>query len=162
MNSYRDTADAFVHMAHRIVWASVATVQPDGTPRSRVLHPIWEWVGEEIVGWVATGKTPVKTAALAGQPAVAVNYWSPSQDTCSAECTSGWADDDVTRHRTWHLFADAPQPVGYDPKIIPGWDSADSPSFSVLRLEPFRLRVFPGTALLGQGGDVLQWHADGV
>jgi hypothetical protein len=27
-------------------------------------------------------------------------------------------------------------------------------------LEPWRLRVFPGTVLLGQGGDVLTWTAE--
>jgi hypothetical protein len=28
----------------------------------------------------------------------------------------------------------------------------------VLRLEPWRVRVFPGTVLLGQGGTVLTWQ----
>ncbi len=158
MSSYQDSGDAFIRMAHRIVWASVASVQPDGRPRSRILHPIWEWAGDRLVGWVATGKTDIKTAALAAQPALSVNYWSPSHDTCTADCIGSWADDDVTRHRTWRLFADAPQPVGYDPRIVPGWDNADSPGFCVIRLEPYRLRVFPGTVLLGQGGDVLHWH----
>ena len=27
----------------------------------------------------------------------------------------------------------------------------------VLRLEPYRLRVFPGSVLLGEGGEVLRW-----
>jgi hypothetical protein len=159
VHGYQDTATAFIHMAHRIVWASVATVEPDGRPRSRILHPIWEWAGDQLVGWIATGKTQVKTAALAAQPAVSVSYWSPSHDTADAECMATWADDAVTRHRTWHLFADAPQPVGYDPRIIPGWENADSPDFNVLRLDPYRLRVFPGTVLLGEGGDILRWHA---
>ena len=52
--SYQDTAEAFIRMAHRIVWASVATVEPDGRPRTRILHPIWEWVGDGLVGWIAT------------------------------------------------------------------------------------------------------------
>jgi Pyridoxamine 5'-phosphate oxidase len=159
MSSYQDTGDAFMHMAHRIVWATVATVQPDGQPRSRILHPIWEWAGDRFVGWVATSRTEIKTAALASHPAVAVSYWSPSHDTCAADCIASWADDAVTRHRTWHLFADAAQPVGYDPRIVPGWDSADSPGFRVLRLDPYRLRVFPGSVLLGEGGEVLHWRA---
>jgi hypothetical protein len=33
-------APAFVEMAHRIVWATVGTVDPAGRPRSRVLHPL--------------------------------------------------------------------------------------------------------------------------
>ena len=155
--TYEDTAEAFIRMAHRIVWASVATVDPDGRPRTRILHPIWEWVGDGLVGWIATSKSGLKVSALASQPAVSVSYWSPSHDTCVAECVATWADDAVTRHRTWHLFADAPQPVGYDPRIIPGWDSPDAPAFCALRLEPYRLRVFPGSVLLGEGGEVLRW-----
>lgn len=42
MNTLHETAPAFVEMAHRIVWGSVATVDRHGRPRSRVLHPIWQ------------------------------------------------------------------------------------------------------------------------
>lgn len=69
--------------------------------------------------------------------------------------------DDATRLRTWELLKSGPEPAGYDPAIVPMW--ADGPlgdSFGVLRLEPWRLRVFPGTVLLGQGGDVLDWSED--
>ena len=68
----RSVAEAFVEMAHRIVWASAATVDTHGRPRSRVLHPIWDVVGDgrevDLVGWIATGPTPVKAAHLAVHP----------------------------------------------------------------------------------------------
>jgi hypothetical protein len=153
------TAPAFVEMAHRIVWASVATVDGHGRPRSRILHPFWLWDGAALVGWVATGPTPVKRAHLERSPFVSVNYWTPTHDTCVAECRATWAFDDETRTMVWDLFAEGPAPVGYDPRIIPGWDSPTSPNFAALRLDPWRLRVFPGSALLGQGGDVLTWSA---
>ena len=51
-----------------------------------------------------------------------------------------------------------PDPVGYDPKIIAGWDEPTSDSFAVLHLEPWRLRVFPGTVLTEQRGEVLIWR----
>lgn len=38
-----DVAPAFRDMAHAIVWASVATVDADGRPRTRILHPLWTW-----------------------------------------------------------------------------------------------------------------------
>ena len=41
--SLSEVAPAFVDMAHRIVWCSAATVDRANRPRSRVLHPIWEW-----------------------------------------------------------------------------------------------------------------------
>jgi len=66
-------APAFVGMAHAIVWASVATVDADGKPRSRILHPIWEWDGTDLFGWVATVPTSLKRAHLAVHPDVSVS-----------------------------------------------------------------------------------------
>ncbi|MFN8569969.1 MAG: pyridoxamine 5'-phosphate oxidase family protein [Kouleothrix sp.] len=154
-------APAFIEMAHRIVWCSVATVDTHGRPRSRILHPIWQWDGTQLVGWIATGPTPAKRAHLAAHPFVSLSYWAPNHDTCVAECQAAWAFDDATRTMVWELFRNAPPPVGYNPAIVPGWDSPTAPAFAALRLEPWRLRVFPGSVLLGQGGVVLTWQAAG-
>jgi hypothetical protein len=147
-------------MAHQIVWASVATVDRKDRPRSRVLHPIWQWDGEQLTGWIATGPTPLKRAHLDRSPHVSVNYWQASQDTCVAECLARWHFDLDTRERIWALFERTPPPVGYDPAIIPGWEKPSDDAFAVLELEPWRLRVFPGSVLLGQGGEVLTWQQD--
>ncbi len=159
MNDLSKTATAFVDMAHRIVWASVATVGGGQVPRSRVLHPIWEWDAEadDLVGWIATMRTPLKVAHLQNSPWVSVNYWWPEQDTCTAECRATWHTDAATRERIWDLFANGPEPVGYDPSIIPGWESPASAGFMVMRLDPWRLRVFPGSVLLEGTGEVLTW-----
>ena len=50
MDSLADVAPAFVEMAHRIVWCTVATTGADGHPHTRVLHPIWEWDGTALDG----------------------------------------------------------------------------------------------------------------
>jgi hypothetical protein len=159
MHALSDVAPAFVEMAHQIVWCSVATVDSQGRPRSRVLHPIWQWDGQTLVGWIATGPTPTKRAHVAAQPYISANYWTASQDTCVAECRATWAFDLPTRTMVWDLFAQTPPPVGYDPSIIPGWDNPGVDAFAVLRLDPWRLRVFPGSVLLGQGGQILTWQA---
>ena len=152
-------APSFVEMAHRIVWATVATTDAAGKPRTRILHPLWEWDGRDLVGWIATGPTPVKRAHLERVPFVSVNYWAPTHDTCSADCGATWCFDDETRERVWQAFADAPPPVGYDPAMIPPWkDGPRSPAFAALRLDVDRLRVYPGTLLLGQGGELLTWR----
>lgn len=153
-------APAFVEMAHEIVWATVATVGPDERPRSRILHPYWDWDGRSLTGWIATGPTPVKRAHLDHTPYVSVNYWDPDHDTCTAECRAEWFTDDDTCEWLWQTFEDAPAPVGYDPAIIPGWAGGPrSPGFAALRLEPWRLRVFPGTILLTGRGTPLTWSA---
>ena len=160
MASLADTAPAFVAMAHSIVWASVATVDATGRPRSRILHPYWVWDGDALVGWIATGPTPAKRAHLEHSPFVSANYWRPDHDTCTAECRAEWRTDDETRRWLWDTFKEAPAPVGYDPAIIPPWsDGPTSPAFAALRLEPWRLRVFPGAVLLGGAGEVLTWSA---
>jgi hypothetical protein len=154
------TAPAFVDMAHSIVWASVATVDANGRPRTRILHPIWEWDGTDLLGWIATVPTPIKRAHLAAQPEVSVSYWSTNHDTCSAECLVEWYFDDETRTAVWNRFADGPAPVGYDPYIIPMWkDGPTSDQFAVLRLAPYRLRVMPGTVMMKGEGEVLSWTA---
>ena len=158
MNTLAQTAPAFVEMAHQIVWASVATVDRNGRPRSRILHPIWQWDGAQLIGWIATGPTAVKRAHLKNSPYVSVNYWSPAQDTCVAECHATWAFDDETRTRVWNLLLNTPEPVGFDPKLISAWTSPTVDAFAALRLEPWRLRVFPGSVLMGQGGEVLTWQ----
>jgi hypothetical protein len=152
-------APAFVEMAHRIVWCSVATVDGDGRPRSRILHPIWEWDGEHLRGWVATVPTPLKRAHLEQSPFVSCSYWAPEHDTAAAECRAEWAFDDETRTAIWEKFRHAPAPVGYDPAIIPAWTSPTADSFAVLTLAPWHLRVMPGSFMLQGEGEVLSWRA---
>lgn len=160
MSMYDATANAFREMAHRIVWCSVAMIDPDGRPRSRILHPYWEWEGDRLVGWIATGPTPRKVASLEREPNVSLSYWTSTHDTCTAECAASWHFDDDTRRRVWDTFKMLPAPVGYDPAIIPPWsDGPLSPAFAALRLDPYRMRVFPGTLLLEGRGELHTWHA---
>jgi Pyridoxamine 5'-phosphate oxidase len=146
-------------MAHTTVWASVATVDANGRPRSRVLHPIWEWDGTDLFGWIATVPSPVKRAHLQSNPHVSINYWAPSQDTCSADCLVEWYTDDDTCTAVWNKFANGPAPVGYDPYIIPQWSGGPtSADFAALRLTPYRLRVMPATVMTQGAGEVLSWQ----
>jgi hypothetical protein len=55
------------------------------------------------------------------------------------------------------LLRNGPEPVGYDPAMLSIWDGPTSERFAVLRLDPWRMRVFPGTVLLEQRGEVLTW-----
>lgn len=158
MNTLLETAPAFVSMAHTIVWATVATVDKDGRPRSRILHPIWTWEGGRICGYCGTTATGTKREHLDASPHASVNYWAPTHDTCVAECRAEWAHDDETCTMLWEMFKAAPEPLGFDPALIPSWDGPTSDSFSVIKLYPWRLKVFPGTVLLRQGGEVLTWE----
>lgn len=150
-------APGFVEMAHRIVWCTVATTDTAGRPRTRVLHPIWEWDGSTLTGWIATSPNGLKGKHLASTPFLSLTYWASDHDTCSAECDVEWLTDPAEREAAWTRFATAPEPVGYDPTIVPGWDDAASPEFGVLRLRPQRLRVMPGTLMTEGRGELLNW-----
>ena len=86
-----------------------------------------------IIGWVGTGPTPIKREHLSHNRNVSVSYWSTNHDTCQAECEAEWAFDEFTRTRVWEMFKQAPEPLGYDPAIIPAWDSPTSAA------EPWRI-----------------------
>jgi hypothetical protein len=155
-------APAFIEMVHPIIYATLTTVDRLGRPRGRIVHPYWTWDGSSIIGWVATSPTPVKRDNMKHNLYVSVTYWSPRHDTCTAECRCTWVSDNRTRVDVWNLLKNAPPPVGYDPAIVPMWSGGPTAeSFAALRLTPWRLRVFPGTVLLGQGGEVLNWRAPG-
>jgi hypothetical protein len=156
-----DIAPAFVQMAHRIVWATVATVDERGRPWTRVLHPIWQWDRERLTGWIATGPTPAKRAHLAAHPYVSLTYWDPAQDTASVHCRATLHTDDETRTEVWERFRAGPEPVGYDPAIIPAWDGPLSPGFAAMRLEPWMLRVQPAAVLLeGASDQIMVWREE--
>jgi hypothetical protein len=155
-----EIAPPLVAMAHSIVWATAATTDPSGRPWTRILHPIWEWDGETLVGWVATSPTPLKVAHLRAHPHASVTYWHPSHDTATAQCRAALHVDDDTRAWLWERFRTAPQPVGYDPAIIPAWTSPRSPAFAALRLDPWRITVRPGAVMLrGQRELIREWRS---
>ena len=88
MHELEVVAPAFVEMAHRIVWCSAASVDARGRPRSRVLHPIWEWDGRRLRGWIAIKATATKRAHLAASPFLSLDYWHPSQPRHAAASRS--------------------------------------------------------------------------
>jgi hypothetical protein len=150
-------APAFVEMAHRIVWCITATASTDGEVKTRVLHPYWEWDGTTLTGWILTSPISPKARHLEANPRVSLTYWSPNHDACSADCDTTWELSPEQRQAGWDRFANAPAPVGYDPKIIPVWPEPQAPAFGVLRLEPGWLRVMPGTVMTAGQGELLTW-----
>ena len=159
MSSIEYIAPAFVEMAHRIVWCTVATVDQEGRARSRVLHPIWEFADGTLTGWIATSPLSPKRGHLDANPTVSLTYWDPTHDTCTADCDVVWRLDAESKQAAWDRFAQAPEPVGYDPSMIPGWDAPSSEGFGVLELTPRALRVMPASVMMAGEGELLTWRA---
>lgn len=141
--------EEFIATAHRIVWCTVATVDRGGRPRSRILHPYWEYRDQALTGWIVTRPTPLKVSHLAGTPYVSCSYWDPSQDVAIADCHAEWVDDVATRQRVWELYRAAEHPLGFDFwSVFP--DGPAGEVVSLLRLTPYRLRITDVDTLSGR------------
>jgi hypothetical protein len=160
MSELKRVATSFIEIAHAIAWCSAATVDRKGRPRSRILHPIWEWDGASLVGWVAAFPTALMRGHLNNNPYMSCTYWAETQNTCTAECNAELLFDDETRIDVWQKFKQAPPPVGYDPGVIAHWTAPTSDAFAVIRLDSWRLRVFPATSFMAADPmkDVLAWE----
>jgi hypothetical protein len=54
VSSFAEIEPEFIERAHRMVWCDMATVGPDGRPRTRIVHLEWEgdtaWMTSLCVG----------------------------------------------------------------------------------------------------------------
>lgn len=134
------TIEEAIAIAHQVVWGVMTTVDARGRPRSRVVHPVWQFDGERLTGWLTTRQSPVKTRHLAGNPHVSLAYVSATTDFAYFDCTAEWVDDREGKHACWDAFVNAPEPVRYDPASIwPEGPGADT--FAVLRFAPYRVQA---------------------
>ena len=158
MTHLTDIAPDFVAAAHTIVYCTVGNVDAGGRPTSRVMHPIWEWDGERLTGWLTTTPSP-KVRQLAAHPYVSCAYYDGWAVAAVADGRVEPVADDGARTRVWELIKATPPPLGYDPGGIgvPGWDGPTAPGFVVARVEPWRVqvrRVQPGI-----GVELRTWRA---
>jgi len=138
-------------IVERIIWCTVSTVGPDGTPRSRLMHPVWWWDRESPAALVSARPTPLKRAHLAANPFVSCYYWDPDHDTVAIDAVAEWVPESG-RAAAWDAVRSVAAPVGFDPVVIwPGGPNSDDCSF--LRFTAHRIIVTPA------GGDGLRWLA---
>jgi general stress protein 26 len=153
VEKFSDIEAEFIARVKRIVWCTVATVDRQGRPRTRILHPIWEGT----TGWIATGRHTLKTKHLEKNPYVSCSYWDQQHQQVYADCKSEWVDDQQQKLRVWDLYKNTPPPLGYDPGII--WQGGpDDPTYGLLKLTPWRIELYGlGSVMTGSAGEV--WHA---
>ena len=95
--SFDEIAEEFQKRVARIAWCSVSTVDRQGRPRQRILHPIWEGT----TGWIATGPQSHKAKHLAGNPYVSLSYWDPQHQQVYVDAKAEWVEDAATKKRIW-------------------------------------------------------------
>ena len=136
--SFGEIEDEFMARVRRIVWCTVATVDRQGRPRTRILHPIWEG----STGWSGTSPISLKAKHLEHNPYVSLSYWDQQHQQIYADCRAEWHNDLETKRRIWELYKSTPPPLGYDPAVIPPWkDGPDTPAFGALKLTPWRIEL---------------------
>lgn len=138
--SFAPFAAEFLHLTGDIVWCTATTVDAKGRPRSRILHPIWQVLDDQPVGWIVTGQTPIKTRHLAANPHLACSYWSPAQHTVAVDCVASWIEDAATRRHVFDIFMTTPPPLGYDLRGF-GAEGPGNATFTPLRLIPWRVQI---------------------
>ncbi|GII52626.1 pyridoxamine 5'-phosphate oxidase [Planotetraspora thailandica] len=150
VTSFAAIQDEFNAYIGDIVYATMTTVDKKGRPRARVLIPVWEIVAGRPLGWLATYKTPVKAAHLAGNPHTTFSYWTPRQNAVSIDTVARWADELEIKQHVWQLYRKtSPAGAGYD--LGRFWHGGPTdPQLHVLRLEPWRVQVIRGTDLRSQ------------
>ena len=122
------------------------------------MHPIWEWDGERLTGWLTTTPSP-KVRQLADHPYVSCAYYDSWAVAAVADGRVEPVADDAARTRVWELFR---------PRR-PRWATTPAPSACragtgrprrascVARVDPWRVqvrRVHPGV-----GVELRTWHA---
>ena len=133
--SLAEIEQAFVERAHKAIWCSLATVDGQGRPRSRVVHPVWEGA----TGWLTTRRQSPKTKHLTRVPFVSVAYIADVANPTYADCHAEWVDDLAEKQRVWDWIAQTPPPLGFDP--TPMYGSVDDAGFGLLKLTPWRIQL---------------------
>lgn len=135
--SFDDIAEDFAARVNRIVWCTLTTVDRQGRPRSRIIHPIWDGP----TGWIATGRHTLKEKHLTKNPYVSLSYWDPQHQQAFVDTRAEWDDDPATKQRIWNLLKDTPPPMGYDPGLF--WKGGpEDPAYGVLKLTPWRIELW--------------------
>lgn len=147
VNSFQEISEDFHQAVSKIVWCNVATINTQGRPTSRVLHPMWEG----STGWIMTGRNSLKSKHLANNPYISLAYVAEPMKPIYVDAKAEWIDDLGEKQRIWDLFKNTPEPYGYDG--APFFGSYDSPGFGILKLTPQRIELYD---LFGQDKKIWQ------
>jgi uncharacterized pyridoxamine 5'-phosphate oxidase family protein len=132
---FSDIEEEFIRRVHTMVWCNAATIDRQGRPRSRILHPIWE----SKTGWVATHRHSHKSKHLRHNPYVSLAYITDIHKPVYVACRAKWVEELAQKRRIWELFKHAPPPLGFDP--APTFERVDHENFGVLQLTPWRIAL---------------------
>jgi hypothetical protein len=135
VETFAEIEPEFIERAHRMVWCDMATVGPDGRPRTRIVHPVWE--GD--TAHVTSLRIGAKADDIDRNPYVSLAYVGDPMKPAYAECIASWVDDREERIEIRKRIAAIPEPLGYDTEKMFG--SYDFTNLTMLRLKPWKIRL---------------------
>lgn len=151
--NFAEIQTEFNRRISQTVWATVTTINLQGRPRSRILHPIWEG----STGWIATGRQSFKAKHIAQNPFISVSYWDQQHQQVLCECKAQWQDDADEKARLWDYFGSTPAPLGYD--LTNFWTSPKDETYGLLKLTPWRIEL-SALADMVSGKEALVYRQD--
>lgn len=128
--SFEEMQSDFMARVQKSIYCNVATVDPKGRPRSRVMHLVWDGP----VGWVITWPESPTAKLQANNPHVFTAYIGEPLKPVYVECTAAWVTDRTEKQRIWELHKTIPPPLGFDPE--PHYGSIDHKYYGLLCFTP--------------------------
>lgn len=135
ITDFAEIQEEFVARVSRVVWCNMTTVDTQGRPRSRIVHPVWDGT----VGWMTSRPGSHKAKHLAVHPYVSFAYVDVVKPVY-VDCKAEWEEDVVEKTRVWAWLKAIPSPYGFDPAIVYKGGPED-PASGFLKLTPWRIEV---------------------
>ena len=133
--SFSEIQPEFMARVSQAIYCSVATVDRQGRPRSRMMHPIWDG----SVGWVISWPGSHKAKHLENNPYVSLAYIQDFKKPVYVDAVAEWIDNEGEKHRIWELHQKTPPPLGFDPE--PHYGSIHHHYYGLLRFTPWRIEL---------------------
>jgi general stress protein 26 len=134
---FAEIQNEFMARIQKVVYCSMATVDRQNRPRSRMLHPVWDGP----IGWVITKPDSHKAHHLAHNPYVSLAYIN-SEDIDKpvyVDAIAEWVEAAGEKQRIWQLHQTIPPGLGFDPH--PYYGSIENPLYGLLRFTPWRIEL---------------------
>ena len=133
VSNFVELQSEFMARVQRAVYCNVATVDPRGRPRSRVMHLVWDGP----IGLVITWPESPKARHLSQNPHVSIAYISEPTRPVYVECTAAWVTERSEQLRIWELYKTIP--LGFD--LTPHYGTIEHKHFGILQFTPWRVEL---------------------
>lgn len=139
IQAFSEIEAEFFMRIEKAVYCNMATIDRVDRPRSRMMHPIWEFTDSIPIGWVISWPQSHKAKHLARNPYVSLAYIREKSKPVYIDCKAQWVNGIQEQQRIWELHRATPPPLGFDPQ--PHYGDRYHPFFGLLKFTPWRIEL---------------------